>query len=197
MAGVEHFGGNLADGFAVAQNGDPDGVLFKERNHEIFKNHAVGRILVHADLLVDDAPLLFHAFLGKIGGGHKFQQQMQAVPEILGAGEIVGGHVVAGEGIGHGAQSGKFRGNIPVTGHIKEFMFQIMGNTGRGLVVLTFQGEAGMDGAVIGDEIGQLFGKAFPLHHGNGQTVFQSFPVADFIQFGIVEGNHWLPPFRK
>ena len=65
--------------------------------------------------------LLLHRFFGEVGGGHKLQQQLQAIAEIFRAGEVVSGQVIAGEGIGDRAQCGEFRGHIPIR-HIEELV---------------------------------------------------------------------------
>ena len=70
--------------------------------HQHLEDLGIRIVLVHIDLLTDDALLLLHRFIGKVGGGHKFQQKIQTLGEILCAGEVVGGHIVAGEGIGNG-----------------------------------------------------------------------------------------------
>ena len=69
----------------------------------------------------------------------QLQQQLQAPVKVLCAGEIVGGHVIAGESIGDRTQSGKFRGNIPSVRHIEELMFQIMGDARRYMMFLPLE----------------------------------------------------------
>ena len=165
--------------------------------HEVFENHAVRGVPVHADLLIDDALLLADAFLGEIGSGYKLQQQPQAVFKVLGAGEVVGGHVVAGEGIHIGPQSGKLRRHIPVPGQIEHLVFQKMGHAGRGGVGRSLKGKIRVDGAVVRDEIGKLLAEALPGHHGHLQAVGQPLPADGFIQPGIEFCGHWVSPFRK
>ena len=194
---MQHLWGDFPDGFAGSQNGDPDGMPVEQGSHQIVENHAVGRIQVHTDFLVDDTPLLFHTFLGEIRGGYKFQQQFQTAFKIFRGGKIVGGHIVAGEGVGHGAHFRKFGADIPVPRQVKHLMFQIVGHTGRRPMVLAVQHKICMDGAVIGDEIGQFLGKTLPGYHQYRQTVFQAAGIEGFVQFRIVGFLHWLPPFRK
>ena len=129
------------------------------RLHQGLKKDVFRTVLIHTDLLTDDTLLLGNAFLRKIGRGDKLQKKLEVFPEILRAGEIIGGHIVAGKGVGHSAQCGKFPGDIP-SGHIKELMLQIVGNPCRGGKFLSIQGKFPVDRAIVRDEIAQLFGKA-------------------------------------
>ena len=165
--------------------------------HQVIEHHAVRGVLIHADLLVDDAPLLFHALFRKVGRGHKFQQQPQAFVKMVGAGKIIGRHVVAGKGVGGSAQGGKFRRHVPVSRQVEHLMLQIVGNTRGGVVFLPVQKKIRVDGAKVRDEIGKLFRKALPGYHQHRQAVFQGFPVQRFVQLGVMLLGHWLSPFRK
>ena len=122
---------------------------------------------------------------------------MQALAEIIGAGEIIGGHIVAGEGIGHGAQGCELGGNIPSVRHIEELVLQIMGNTGGNLMLLSLKGKLCMDGAEIRHKIGQTLGKALPGYHHKGQTIGKGFPTDRFIQLGVYKAFHQFTPLRK
>ena len=188
---------DFADTFTAAQNRHPDGMLRVQTQCQIFKHTAVRIIQVHTDLLIDDAHFLLYAFFRKIWGGYKFQQQLQGRLKILRAGDIIGGHIIAGEGIGAGAQSRQFCGNIPVTGQIKHFMLQKMGNSRRNMDFLTFQRKIRVDRPKVCHEIGQLSGKAGSLVHHNGQTIGQPFLIKVFSQTGICFHIHACTPFRK
>ena len=165
--------------------------------HQVIEHHAVRGVLVHADLLIDDAPLFLHAFFREIGRGHKFQQQPQTFVKVVCAGKIIGRHVVAGKGVGGSAQSGKLRRHVPVSRQVEHLVLQIVGNTRGGVVFLPVQPEIRMDGAKVRNKIGKLFRKALPGNHQHRQAVFQSFPVQRFVQFGVLLPRHWLSPFRK
>ena len=162
---------------------------------QILKNHAVRSVQVHADLLVDNAPLLFYAFLCEIGSADKFQQKAQALLKMVRAGEIIGGHVVACKGIAACPQGRKLCADIPAVGQIEHFVLQIVGNAGRDPVRLALKPEMGVDGAKVRDEIGLLFGKARFFHHFQGQTIGQDPAVDLFVQSGVVIHRH--PPVRK
>ena len=162
--------------------------------HQPVKNHAVGAVQVHVNLLPDDALLPLHAFLGKIGSGHKFQQQPQRPVKFLSAGKIIGGHVVAGKGIDICPQRRKFAADIPSAGQLKHFMLQIVRNTAGDGVFCPIQGEACMDGAKAGDQVGNLFFKSPPGHHRNLQPVGQAVPIEHLVQLRVFIFCHWVPP---
>ena len=115
MAPVQHLRGDLPDGLAGAQNRHPDRVRAVHGLHQVVKHHTVRRIRIHTDLLVDDAPFLLHTLFRKIGGRDEFQQQMKTLLKMLRTRKIVGGHIIAGKGVGHSTQGGKFRRDFPVS----------------------------------------------------------------------------------
>ena len=197
VTGIQHLRGDLPDGLAGAENGLADGMDGIHSRHQVIEHHAVRGVLVHADLLIDDAPLFLHAFFREIGRGHEFQQQPQTFVKVVCAGKIIGRHVVAGKGVGGSAQSGKLRRHVPVSRQVEHLVLQIVGNTRGGVVFLPVQPEIRMDGAKVRDKIGKLFRKALPGNHQNRQSVFQCFPVQRFVQFGVLLPRHWLSPFRK
>ena len=160
-------------------------MLFIQRRHQLVEDDAVRGIQIHADLLIDDALLLFHALLRKVRRGDEFQQQIQILPKMVGAAEIVGGHVVAGEGVHHGAQGGKLGGHIPPPGKLEHFMLQIVGNAGGDGILFAVQPEMGMDGAKVRHEIGNAAGKALSRDHRHGQAAGQRLAVEGFVQFGV------------
>ena len=171
VAEVEDLRGDLPDGLLGAQNRHPDGMDPIHPRGQKLKQGAVRGILVHTDLLVDDAPLLVHALLGEIGGGDEFQQELQILLKVLGAGEIVGRHIVAREGIGVGPQGSELGGHIPASRQVEHLVLQVVGHTGGDGVFLAPQAKGGMDGAKVRGEIGQLLGKALLGNHGKAQSV--------------------------
>ena len=96
---------------------------------------------------------------------------------MLRAGKVVGGHVVAGEGVHRGPQPGEFPGDVPAVRHIEELVLQIVGSAGGGAVFPALQFEMVMDGAVVHRQVAQLLGKALLGHHADGKPAFKGFPV--------------------
>ena len=170
VAQMENFRCDLADGLGSAEDGHADGVLGIHRGHQILKHPGGGFVGSHTDLLIDDAPLLFHAFFGEIGGGNKFQQQFQAIVEMFRAGKIVGGEIVAGKCVDHSAHGGKFRADIPAR-QIEQLVLQIMSHAGGDGMVDAVKGKFRMHRAEIRDKIGQFFGKARLGQYQHRQTV--------------------------
>ena len=195
VAQMQLLRGNLADGFQASQNGHPDGMLGVHGAHQIFKHTAVRGILIHADLLGNDPLLFFHALLRKVGSGHKFKQQLQAPVKVLCAGEIVGGHVIAGESIGDGAQSGKLCGHISFFRHMKQSVLQIMGNARRHGMLLAFKGKFRMNSTKIRNKVSQLLGKVLSGHHMDGESIGELCAEQDLIQLFIENFFHGQPPF--
>ena len=193
---LQNLGRNLAQAFPGAQNGDADGVAAVHLGHEIFKIPAVRGVLAHSDLLIDDAVLPADAFLGEVGGGHKFHQKPQILFKILRAGEIVGRHVIAGEGVDIGAQGGEFRRHIPAR-QLEHFMFQKMGNAGGNVVLPAVQTKIPVDGAEIRGKIGKLPGKPRLWNHQDIQPAGQGFGVQGLVQTLAVGMFHASTPFRK
>ena len=164
---------------------------------QLLEHHRVRAVQVHADLLIDDALLLADAFLSEIRGIHKVQQQLQAPVKMLGAAKIVGGHVVAGEGVDHGPQGGELRGHVPAPRHIEELVLQVVGGAGGNGVFPAIQGKSVVDGAVVRHQVAQLSGKALPGHHADLQAAGEPFPVYGFVQLRVMENIHWHSPLRK
>ena len=197
MAGSEILRGDVCNGLPTAKNGNPDGMMIVHIFHEHLEDLGVRIVPIHVDLLADDALLLLNHLLREVGGGDEFQQKIQTFPEILRAGEVIGGHIVAGEGVGDGTQSGKFCGHIPA-GQVEHFMLQIVGNTGGDGPVFSVQRKIRVDGTEVGDEIAELFGKAGAGYHSHGQTVGKDFPVNLLAQLGVVGQFHISsPPLRN
>ena len=171
-------------------------MLAIQAGRQIFKDAAVGIVQMHADLLIDDADLLLNALLCEIGSGDELQQQFQRAFKVFGAGNIVGGHIIAGEGIGARTQRSQFRRHIPITGKIEHFMLQKMGDAVTDADFSAFQFELRMDGAEIRYKISKFLRKAGTGIHHNRQTVGQLPSVQFFTQSGIFS-DHDCTPFRK
>ncbi len=89
----------------------------------------VGAVIVHFDLLPDDALLLGDGLLSKVGTAHHAQQHIQAFVQLLGGGKQVAGAVKAGKGIGVGTGLGELCKGIAVL-ILKHLVFQKMRHTG-------------------------------------------------------------------
>ena len=86
------------------------------------------------------------------------------------AGEIIGRHIEAGEGIHIRPQGGKLRRHIP-TRQLEHLMLQEMGHAGRLVIFPAIQDEILMNGTKIRDKIGQRPGKPLFRHDFYRQAV--------------------------
>lgn len=100
-------------------------MLLIERAEQVEVHLPVGVIVIHADLLSDDALFLGNRSLGEIGLGDKLQQDAQALLKMVGAGEEIGSLVKGGIGIGVGAGLGILGEGIAVLA-VEHLVFQIM-----------------------------------------------------------------------
>ena len=96
-----------ADGRARARDRGADGVAAVERPVQPLLR-AVGRgVGVERDLVGDDFALGRHGRAREIRRHDHAQQQLQAVVKVFGAGKIIAGHGVVGEGVHLRAEAGK------------------------------------------------------------------------------------------
>ena len=64
----------MGDGLHRSGNVDPHRVLLVQRPQQVKVHPPAGVVVVHLDLLADDALLLLHSLGGKIGFLNKIQQ---------------------------------------------------------------------------------------------------------------------------
>ena len=171
-------------------------MVFIHSLHQHLEDPAVRVILRHVDLLTDDALLFVNRFLRKIGGGNELQQKTQALFKILCAGEVIGSDIVAGKGIGDGAQHGEPLRHIVIR-HIEELMLQIMGDARRDSMFYAVNRKFLMDGAEVRHEVAQLFRHAGAGHHCHRQAVLQGVPINGLVKGGIKTLFHHCTPLRK
>ena len=132
MAVVQGLCRDLADALHAAGNGGAGGTVVIQALHQLLIALPFRVILDHADLLTDDALLLLHRLVGKVGNGHKGQQDLQVLIELFGRAEIVAGNGVGGKGVGLRAVFRQLLQGVALGG-IKHFMLQIVGETGSPL----------------------------------------------------------------
>ena len=132
--------GHGFQGLRGAQNGAGQGVVPKDLREELFRAQVVGGVLVHVDLLQDDAPLGLHRLLGEGGAVDHVPEDVQGLGQVViqdpavEAGALLGGKGVhlAADGIGfHGDVSGG-----TVLSALEEHVLNEVGRTGflRGLL---------------------------------------------------------------
>ena len=99
VAGVQGVGSDLGNGFHRSQNRLPDRMAVVEATQQILIYLPVRVVIVHADLLSDNALLLMDALGSKVGRRDEAEQHPQMLWESVGAGKVVGCHVSGGKSI--------------------------------------------------------------------------------------------------
>ena len=103
VAGIEQVRRDLTDGFGRAADVAADAVLFIHPLQHPVKATVAGAVVVHPDLLGDDAKFGFYRFLRKMGVGHKVEQLPERFFKAFGTAEKIGGLVERGVGVCIGA----------------------------------------------------------------------------------------------
>ena len=88
----------------------------------------LGVVVVHFDLLADNALLFADGFLCKVRGLYKIQQNFQGLVNLARGGEQVVGGVKGSKGVGAGASLGKTVERVALLA-FKELVLQIVGNS--------------------------------------------------------------------
>lgn len=101
------------------------GVAVVHGGELVFVHPGLGAVVIHADFLRDDAAFLFHALLGEIRRGDEREQNLKILFKIFGAVEMVGGHAVAGKGVGIAARFCELLHGV-VLRQVEHFMLQIV-----------------------------------------------------------------------
>ena len=105
-------------------------------------------VIVHFDLLPDDALLLCDGLLGKVRVSHHAQQHVQAFVQLLGGREQIAGAVKAGKGVGVGTGLCVLGKGVAVL-VFEHFVLQKMRHACRQMHRLPVQAEIPVDGAEL------------------------------------------------
>jgi len=196
MAVLQDLRGDLTDGFDRSGDRNADGVMREHRAEQVLIGAGVGTVFIHADLLGDDAALLFYALGREPRCEHHAQQDAEVFGELFGAVEIIGRHGIAGEGVWVAAV-GREEVHRVVLRQVEHLVLQIMCHAVRRAAGNGAAGEGRVDGAVVHAEEGVAAGKAGLRDNAEEQAVFKPLlPVAlaearEFMQC------HASSPFRK
>ena len=196
VAVLQDLRGDLADGFDRSGDRNADGVMREHRAEQVLIGAGVGAVLIHADLLRDDAALLFHALRREPRREHHAQQDAEVFGELFGAVEIIGRHGIAGEGV-RIAAVGREEVHRVVLRQIEHLVLQIVRHAIRRAAGDAAAREGRINGAVVHAEEGVAAGKAGLRDDAEEQAVFKPLlPVAlaearEFMQC------HASSPFRK
>ena len=199
VALVEQVGIDLADALDGTGDVDAHRVVVEHGTEHIEEHTPAGFIIIHADLLGDDALFFFHVLLGEIRLLHEGEQDLQGLRKILRAGEQVGRPVEGGVGIGIGAGAGIFLEGVAVL-VLKELVLQIVCNALRhfGILFLALDTEPGIDGTVFCSKEGKGRMIALHFHDIDIQTVLvldvQAFCITLFAADDLTVAFHYFPP---
>ena len=171
MAVLQDLRGDLTDGFDRSGDRNADGVMREHRAEQVLIGAGVGAVLIHADLLRDDAALLFHALSREPRREHHAQQNTEIFGELLGAVEIIGRHGIAGEGV-RIAAVGREEVHRVVLRQIEHLVLQIVRHAVRRAAGDAAAREGRVDGAVVHAEEGVAAGKAGLRDDAEEQAVF-------------------------
>ena len=130
-------------------------MLLIQPAHEILVSPVVGRIIIHAQFLLDDLTLLGHIIGMKVRFPGKVQQQVQAWHVLLRCREIICRRAVLRECIGTRAILSELNKNIPLL-LFEELMLQEVGDSGGGFNFSTIDLELEVDRPIPGGRYGDF-----------------------------------------
>ena len=192
---VEHLRRNFRNALHRARNVAADGVLVVETLEQAGDEPPVRAVVVHFDLLPDDALLFGNGLLRKIRMRHHAQQHIQTFVQLLGSGEQIAGAVKAGERIGVGTGLGVLCKGVTVL-VLKHFVLKEMRHTGRQVHLFAAQPEVPVNGAEFGGKDDMGAGVARHGPHNDGQAGRQGLPLIGhgLLQQGLVILRHRQTP---
>ena len=155
----------------------------------------VRAVIVHFDLLPDDALFLGDSLLGKIGVGHHAQQHIQTLVQLLGRGEQIAGAVKAGEGIGVRAGLCVLCKGISVL-ILEHLVLEEVCHACGQVHFFSVQPEIPVDGTKAGGKNDMGAGIARHRPHDDGQAGGQDLPLIghSLFQQGLIILRHGRPP---
>ena len=198
MAVVKRLGRDGGDALHRTGHVLTDGMMRVQDLHQPVIAHGAGAVLVHADLLSDNALLLAYALLGIVRGGYVVQQRVEVNIKIIRTGEVIGGHSAAGVGVGRGAAGGELGENIAAVGHVEHFVLQKMGDARRRVDPAVPKPETAVRPAVARGEDGVSAPEPGLGRNKDLQTVGQCMADKSLSQSGIIQCFHQASsPLRK
>ena len=163
---------------------------------QILDHTRLRAVLVHPNLLRDDAALLFHALRREIRLRDQPQEDLQVLLKFLRAVEIIGRHGIAREGVRTAAVRGKKVHRV-VLRQVEHLVLQIVRDAVRHTMAHAAECKLRVDGAEIHAQKGIAAGKARLRHHADAQAVRQDLLPAALAQLGIFKELHASTPSRK
>ena len=196
MAGVKRLGRDLRDALHASADRDARRMAAVHRREQVLKARRIGVVLIHADLLLDDAALLVHAFVREIRRRHHPQQNFQVFFKAVGAFDIIRRHGVVRKRIVAAAVFGVLLHGVSLR-QIEHLMLQIVRHARRNGTVLSRKGKAHIDRAEVRRQKREFFRKARPRNDADGQSVRQLLFKIVLAKSRKVFSDHASAPFRK
>ena len=192
---VQHGGRNLGNALHRARDIAADGVAVVQALEQAGDEPPVRAVIVHFDLLPDDALFFCNGLLGKVGVPHHAQQHIQTFIQLLGGGEQVAGAVKAGKGVGVGTRLCVLGKGVAVL-VLEHLVLQKMRHTRRQMHRLAVQAEIPVDGAELGGINDVSTGIARHGAHQHRQAGGQGLPLVGhgLFQQGLVILRHGQHP---
>ena len=155
----------------------------------------VRAVVVHLDLLPDDALFLINGLLGKVGLAHHFQQHVQALVQLFRRRKEIAGAVKGRESVGVGTGLGKLGKGVPVL-VLKHLVLQEMGHARREMYLFVVQPEVPVNGAKAGGINDMGAGVARHGPHDDRQARGQHFPLvgSGLLQNALFFRHGYSPP---
>ena len=199
VAVVERVRVDLGDALDRAGDVVAHGMALIQQLHQLEVDRVIRHVVVHADLLRDDAPLLFHGLGREVGRRDKAQQRAQVLLKVLRAAEIIHRLIIGGEGIGIRAHDGHALQDVDAVGHVEHLVLEIVRHARGGVAPLSREQKAAHQSAVIGAEAGKAGRKALLRDHAHAQAVRQHRALERFADAVIAfrQDLHRFPPQRR
>ena len=192
---VKHLRRDLSNALHRARDIAADGMLVVQALEQAGDEPPVRAVIVHFDLLPDDALLLGDGLLGKVRMSHHAQQHIQAFVQLLGRSEQVAGAVKAGKCVGIGTGLGILCKGIAVL-IFKHLVLEEVCHACRQMHLFAVQPEIPVNGAKAGSKNDMGAGIARHGPHDNGQSGGQGLPLVShgLFQQSLVILRHERPP---
>ena len=151
-------------------------MFFIQTGQQRIHQAPIRAVIVHFDLLADDALLFGDGLCGKIRMGHHLQQHIQALLQLAGGGEQVAGAVKNRKGIGIGPCAGKLCKCVAIL-ILEHLVLQKMSGARRQMDGPTIHHKILIDGAEMRSQ-DHMGGGIIRHRPGNdGQTGGQMLPL--------------------
>ena len=193
MAELQSIGRNFLDALNCARDVISYGVVLVHDAEQVFHHGRVRAVLVHFDLLRDDAALFLDALVCKIPGRDHAKEDLEILFQMLRALDVVGRHGVACKGVVRTGVFGELLHGVSF-GEVKHLVLQIVRHALRGHVLFAVQEEFRVERAVVCRDERVPLGKARLFHDADKKAVREPFFKIVLAEFRKVLSYHAVTP---